>query len=71
MNRRLDDEVVLVTGAARGPGRADCIAGGAPGGRVVAGDLAGGDGPSSIRPPTKHASSPPGPPMVDGGAVAT
>ncbi len=37
---RLDDKVVLVTGAARGLGRAYCLAVAAEGGRVVAGDLA-------------------------------
>ena len=40
MTGRLDDKVVLVTGAARGLGRAYCIAAAAEGARVVAGDLA-------------------------------
>lgn len=40
MTGRLDDKVVLVTGAARGLGRAYCIAVAAEGARVVAGDLA-------------------------------
>jgi NAD(P)-dependent dehydrogenase (short-subunit alcohol dehydrogenase family) len=39
MNMRLDGKVVLVTGAARGLGRAYCEAIAAEGGRVVAGDI--------------------------------
>ena len=40
MTRRLDGKVVLVTGAARGLGRAYCVAAAAQGASVVAGDLA-------------------------------
>lgn len=40
MSGRLDGKVVLVTGGARGLGRAYCVAAAAEGARVVAGDLA-------------------------------
>jgi len=40
MTGRLDGKVVLVTGGARGLGRAYCVAAAAEGARVVAGDLA-------------------------------
>ena len=40
MTGRLDSKVVLVTGGARGLGRAYCVAAAAEGARVVAGDLA-------------------------------
>jgi 3-oxoacyl-[acyl-carrier protein] reductase len=40
MSGRLDGKVVLITGAARGLGRAYCEAVAAEGGRVVAGDIA-------------------------------
>ncbi len=49
MTGRLDGKVVLVTGAARGLGRAYCVAAAAEGARVVAGDLADcGDTASEI-----------------------